>query len=370
MTTDRSRNHWRLIDTRVRRAAENFAINRAILEAHQEGNAPHTLRFLSFEPSALIGFHQDVDQELNLDYIREQGIDIQRRLTGGGALYFDSHQIGWELYLDKSVLGTADMTQIARRICETAARGLQALGVDAQYRPRNDIEVAGRKISGTGGAFDGDSILYQGTLLIEFDVERMMRVLRIPAEKINDKSIASARERIVTMRDLLGDDLPSRETIQATLATTFAEEFGIDLQPEDGLNVAETEIYREALADIDTPEWVYQHNRPASAAPLIEGVYRSSGGLMRAAVLLDTERERLKQVWITGDFFINPRRMIVDLEAALRNTALADLEANVNRFFDEYSVEMLMLGREDFIAAIRSAVDALQAQDSASARAG
>lgn len=361
---------WRVLDTGVRRAAENFAMNRAILEAHQTGEAPHTIRFLSFEPSALIGFHQDVEQELNLDYIAEHGIDIQRRLTGGGALYFDQQQIGWELYLDKRVLGTADMSQIARRICETAARGLRALGVNAQYRPRNDIEVDGKKISGTGGAFDGDSILYQGTLLIEFDVERMMRVLRIPAEKISDKAIASARERIVTMRDLLGDALPSRGHIQEMLARTFATEFGVALEASSGLNAAEQAIYAEALAEIDTPEWVYQHNRPKLGAPLVEGLYKSPGGLMRSAVLLDTERRRIKQLWITGDFFVKPRRIVVDLEAALRDTPLEELESNVARFFATREAELLMLQPADFVAALRAALDAADPQARVAAAQG
>lgn len=348
---------WRLMDTGVRRAAENFATNRAILEAHQEDQAPHTIRFLSFEPSALIGFHQDVEQELNLDYIREQGIDVQRRLTGGGALYFDTQQIGWELYLDKGALGTADMGRIARRICEAAARGIQRLGVDAKYRPRNDIEVDGRKISGTGGAFDGDSILYQGTLLIEFDVERMLRVLRIPAEKINDKAIASARERIITMRDILGDALPARPEIQATLAQSFAEEFGVELEVAEGMNDAEAELYREALAEIDTDEWVYQHNRPREQAPMVEALYKSSGGLLRANVIVDRQRDRLKQVWITGDFFIKPQRLVLDLEYALRDSKLSALEQTVHGFFAEYPAELLMLTPEDFITVISMAVE-------------
>lgn len=348
---------WRLLDTGVRRAAENFATNRAILEAHQEGAAPHTVRFLSFEPSALIGFHQDVEQELNLDYIREQGIDVQRRLTGGGALYFDSQQIGWELYLDKRVLGTADMGQIARRICEAAARGMQRLGVDAKYRPRNDIEVEGRKISGTGGAFDGDSILYQGTLLIEFDVERMMRVLRIPAEKINDKAIASARERVITMRDVLGEALPARAQIQHALAQAFAEDFGVELEPADGINEAEAALYREALAEIDSDEWVYQHNRPREQAPMLEALYKSSGGLLRANVIVDRQRDRLKQVWITGDFFIKPQRLILDLEYALRDSKLSGLEDTVHGFFAGYPAELLLLKPEDFVTVISMAVD-------------
>ncbi|MDX9768642.1 MAG: biotin/lipoate A/B protein ligase family protein [Ectothiorhodospiraceae bacterium] len=347
---------WRVLDTGVRRAAENFAINRAVLEAHQQSKAPHTIRFLSFEPSALVGFHQDVEQELNLDYIRAHGIDIQRRLTGGGALYFDAEQIGWELYLDKRTLGTADMSAIARRICETAARGLQSLGVDARYRPRNDIEVDGRKISGTGGAFDGDSILYQGTLLIEFDVERMLRVLRIPVEKISDKAISDARERIVTMRELLGDALPERQRIQDVLAGAFADEFGVRTTAGD-LNDAERAIFAEALAEIDSEEWVRQHDRPLTDAPLREAMIKTPGGLMRVAALVDTGKRRLKQLWITGDFFVRPRRLVIDLEAALRDSALDELERNVNTFFAERQAEMLMLTPDDFVNAIRRAVE-------------
>jgi lipoate---protein ligase len=350
----------RVLDTGLRRAAENMALNRALLESHQAGTSPHTLRFLRFTPSALIGFHQNVEQELRTDYCAAQGIDIQRRITGGGAIYFDETQIGWELYLDKAFLGTADMGAIAKRICEAAAAGIGALGVDARYRPRNDIEVDGRKISGTGGAFDGDSIMYQGTLLIDFDVERMLRVLRIPAEKLSDKAIASARDRVANLKDLTGE-LPSFDLVRKRLAEAFAGAFGVRLQWADGLNDAEEKAFAEALTEIDSPEWIYQHNRPASDAPLLEAVSRSRGGTLRVGVSVDPGRERLKQVWITGDFFVRPRRLVVDLEAALRNTPLDRLEANVTGFFERHPAEMLMLTPRDFIAAIRAALEGREA---------
>ena len=98
---------WRLIDTGLRPAAQNMAINRAMLDAHQQGAIPHTLRFLRFTPCALLGFHQSAEQELRTDYCAEHGIEIQRRITGGGAIYFDETQIGWELYLDKKTLGSS-----------------------------------------------------------------------------------------------------------------------------------------------------------------------------------------------------------------------------------------------------------------------
>ncbi|QKT04387.1 lipoate--protein ligase family protein [Ectothiorhodospiraceae bacterium 2226] len=352
---------WRLIDTGLRRAAENMALNRAMLEAHQEGLIPHTLRFLQFTPSALVGFHQSVAQELRADYCRENGIDIQRRITGGGAIFFDPTQIGWELYLDKRALGTADMAAIARRICEAAADGISRLGVDAQFRPRNDIEVDGRKISGTGGAFDGDSILYQGTLLVDFDVERMLRVLRIPAEKLSDKAISSARERVVNLKELLGE-APALADVKRHIADAFGEAFGVRFEAAEELTAAEQEKYREALAEIDTDEWVYQIDRPLSETPTLDGIYRSEGGLMRVSVAVDNARKRIKQLWITGDFFVNPKRLVPDLEGALRDTPIEALEQNVQQFFDDYQGEMLMLKPQDFVAAIQSALNPPEAK--------
>lgn len=345
----------RVIDTGLRRAAENLALNRALLESHQEGNSPHTLRFLRFNPCALVGFHQSVGQELRSDYCAEHGIDIQRRITGGGAIYFDETQIGWELYLDRRFLGTAEMPAIAQRICEAAARGISALGVDARFRPRNDIEVDGRKVSGTGGAFDGDSILYQGTLLIDFDVERMLRVLRIPAEKLSDKAISSARDRVANLKDLLGE-LPPFDKVQQSLAASFADAFDVGLEWSDRLNAVEERKFAEALSEMDTPEWIYQHDRPASEAGLLEGLHKSPGGLMRAALALDHARDRIKQVWITGDFFVKPGRTVVDLEASLRDTPVGELETNIRRFFDRSAVEMLMLTPDDFLTVLRNAL--------------
>ena len=295
---------WRVIDTGLRGAAENIALNRALLETRQADEIPSTLRFLRFKPSALLGFHQSAEQELNLEYCKEQAVDIQRRITGGGAIYFDETQLGWELYLHKRELGTADMQAITRRICEAAARGIQALGVDAQFRPRNDIEVDGRKISGTGGAFDGDALMFQGTLLIEFDVEKMLRVLRIPVEKLSDKAIASARERVANLADLLGR-VPEMQVVKAALIQAFADEFGVTFEAGD-LYPAEKARFDSALAEIDTDDWVHMLRRPQSDVPILDAIHKFPGGLVRTSVAYDRVRQRIKQVWFTGDFFVSP----------------------------------------------------------------
>jgi lipoate-protein ligase A len=346
--------NWRVIDTGLRPAAQNIALNRALLEARQAEEIPSTLRFLRFTPSALLGYHQSAEQELNLDYCRANQIEIQRRITGGGAIYFDETQIGWELYLHKRDVGTADMQAISRRICHAAATAISALGVDARYRPRNDIEVDGRKISGTGGAFDGDALLFQGTLLIDFDVEKMLRVLRISAEKLSDKAIATARERVANLKELLGR-APDPAQVRRNITEAFESEFDVEFGEGD-LTLSEHQRYRTALSEIDTPDWVNLVTRPVADMPILEGVQKFAGGLLRAAVTLDTHTQTLRQVWFTGDIFISPRRTVTDLEAALRDLPLDRLETRVQSFFGERKADMLSLAPQDFITVVRLAV--------------
>lgn len=346
---------WRCIDTGLRHAAENIALNRAMLDARREGHAPNTLRFLRFTPSALLGFHQSAEQELHLGYCHEHQIKIQRRITGGGAIYFDEAHLGWELYLDRNVLGCADLGAVSRHICTAAAEGIHALGVDARFRPRNDIEVDGRKISGTGGLFDGQALLFQGTLLLDLDVEKMVRILRIPAEKLVDKAVQSVRERVIDLRTLLGE-IPELELVKAALTQAFASAFNVRFVHHDALNEHEQSGFAHALAEIDSHEWVYEIRRPLSDAPVREALHRSRGGLMRAQVVLDQRRQRISQVWITGDFFLHPARAVLDLEASLRGIPFGEVEQAIQGFFRDNTVDLLMLQPDDFVTVLNRAI--------------
>ncbi len=344
---------WRLIDSGILRAAEHFALNRALLEARRQGG-PSTLRFLRFAPSALLGYHQSAEQELRLDACTELGIDIQRRISGGGAIFMDETQFGWELYLDRADLGTRDMSIIARRICEAAARAVSGFGIDARFRPRNDIEVGGRKISGTGGVFDGDALLYQGTLLVEFDVEKMLRILRVPAEKLSGKAIADARDRVASLAELLGF-APPLDEVKARLEQAFGAEFGVTFQPGTP-SEGELELYRAALPEIDSPAWINLVGKPRSDLPILEAAKKFPGGLLRAALAFDRPGERIRQAWFTGDMFVNPRRTIADLEAALKNAAGADVAGIVRDFFSTRDCDMLTLTPDDFIMVVHQAM--------------
>ncbi|MBI3919147.1 MAG: lipoate--protein ligase family protein [Betaproteobacteria bacterium] len=345
---------WRVIDTGLRPPAQNIALNRALLEARAAEEIPSTLRFLRFTASALLGYHQSAEQELNLDYCREHGVTVQRRITGGGAIYFDETQIGWELYLHQRDVGTRDMQAISKRICHAAATAVSALGIDARYRPRNDIEVDGRKISGTGGAFDDNALLFQGTLLVDFDVEKMLRVLRIPAEKLSDKAIASARERVANLKELLGRQ-PDTATIRQYFVEAFESEFSVEFREGD-LTLSEHKRYQAALAEIDTVDWVHLVARPRADMPILEATRKFPGGLLRAAVTYDAVARLIRQVWFTGDIFASPRRTVADLEAALHDLPLDRLEQRTLAFFASRPADLLGLAPADFVTVVRIAI--------------
>jgi lipoate---protein ligase len=241
---------WRWIDTGVLPPAENLALNRALLEARQAGEAPSTLRFLRFTPSALVGRHGDPAKELDLAYCRAEGIAVQRRITSGGAIYMDPNVLGWELYLDKAEAGSAEIAAIARRICGATAQAIAALGAPAEFRAPTDIVVGGRKISGTGGALDGNALVYQGTLLLDFDVTRMLRALAI----VDERMLAGARAATVNLKELVAP-LPSAAALRGAFIGAFAREFGVVIEMGE-LNAAERARLAAALAEMDTPEWI------------------------------------------------------------------------------------------------------------------
>ena len=89
----------RVIDTGLKGAAENMAWDRALMEARAKDIIPDTIRFLRFRPCALVGYHQAVKEEIRVDYCRANRIEINRRITGGGAIYFDEEFKGVPLRL-------------------------------------------------------------------------------------------------------------------------------------------------------------------------------------------------------------------------------------------------------------------------------
>jgi lipoate-protein ligase A len=354
MTEDKS---FRVLDTGVLEGRLNIAIGQAIIEARQAGRVPDTLRFLRFPPTALVGRHQALGQEIDLDYCRQNGIGVVRRITGGGAIFMEPGLLGWELALDRKTLGVSALPELTREICEAAAEGISRLGVAARYRPRNDIEVDGRKISGTGGFFDGDILFYQGTVLVDMDPQVMVSALRVPQAKLAKRELDSAAQRVVTLRELLGVETPELPVIQNALTAAFAQRFALQAARGD-LSAAELEeAQRLCREEIGTEEFVSEIDEPPAARGDLAGLRVCPGGTIQVYLRLEgPAQNRVRAALITGDFFVTPPRLIYDLESRLRGAYLDDLRRLVREFFEQANVEVLSVSPDDFIAAFEDAL--------------
>lgn len=346
---------FRVIDTGLRDARRQIAFDQALIDAHRAGEIPDTIRFLRFPPSALIGRHQALSRELKLDYCRARGIGTARRITGGGALYFDEGQLGWELVFHRSTLGIATLADLAREICEAAAAGLSTLGVDARYRARNDIEIDGRKVGGTGGFFEGDTLFYQGTVLIDLNPDDMIAALNVPQAKLAKRALDSAAQRVVTLKEALGT-APAIARVQEALLQGFATRLAIRPERGDITTAEERRAARCHDEEIGTDEFVSEIDDPDRESGALAGSHTGPGGTITAYLRLDgPAQDRIREVLFTGDFFVAPPRTVLDLEAALRNVPFAESEEAVHAFFARTPVGLLSVTPADFAAALQGA---------------
>jgi len=354
---------FRVLDSSPRTAAEHMALDEVIMKAHSEGIIPNTLRFLQFKPCALVGLHQNVDLEVNVPYCQEQGIAINRRITGGGSLYWGPLELGWEMYAAKSTPGIPRKVEnMYRLLCEGTVQGMKKIGIAAAYRPVNDIEVMGRKIAGTGGTELNHSFVFQCSLLVDFDISEMMKVLRIPMEKLGDKAVKSMSERVTSMQKQLGY-VPEHSEIKQAILSGLRESLGREFHAGE-LTRAEEKMFAQRLPYFQSKEWIFGADNGFMNTVDCVANYKAPGGLIRVQMRLDDNIRLIKYLIITGDFFAYPARVINDLETLLKNTPIdkAQIRQKIISFFEIYQAQIPGVIAADFVAAIFLGIDNAQSR--------
>ena len=191
----------RLIPIIAERASMLMAIDEAILTAISEGKSPNTLRFYRWNPPAVsIGYFQSAKKVVNLDYLKQNKIDLVRRATGGGAVYHDQ-ELTYSLFIDQNKLNNGDDILMSyEEICSAIITGLKTIGIDAQFSPINDLLTNSKKFSGNAQTRKHNIILQHGTILLDIDIKRMFSVLNVSEEKISDKKIEAISQRVTSLK--------------------------------------------------------------------------------------------------------------------------------------------------------------------------
>ncbi len=225
---------WRLLGLSENDAHMNMAIDEAIARCLANGEAPNTIRFYRWNPSAVsIGYFQSMSEEVNLDLCREMQIDVVRRNTGGGAVYHDHNgEITYSVIVDLNYPRiSSDIVESYKTVCKGLVIGLRKLGVEAEFKPINDIVVGGKKISGNAQTRRLGVLLQHGTVLIDANISKMFKVLKISDEKISDKMIKAAEDRVTNLKKLLMRDVSFKEVFHAL---KWGLERTLDIALEEG----------------------------------------------------------------------------------------------------------------------------------------
>jgi lipoate-protein ligase A len=239
----------------------------------------------------------------------------------------------------------------------------RAFGVDAEYKPVNDIIANGRKVSGNGAAEIEGMIILVGNFIMDFDYEMMSKTLRVPDEKFRDKVFKTLQDNLSTMKRETGT-IPSTEALALDLVKRYEPLLGaMEIERE-----VDEELIRKAdelLSVMYTREWLHTNDsrRPrADQVKIREGVYviqnmlKTPGGLVR--VIAVKEDEILRDVHISGDFFFYPAYLLPNLEHALGGVSAnaESVKSAIEKFYIAQSIESPGVQPADFAAALFPAV--------------
>jgi lipoate-protein ligase A len=199
---------WRIIGLNAYTGAENMAIDEAVSTMVADGRSPPTMRFYSWTPGAVtIGCFQCINDEVDLDACRRLGVDFVRRRTGGGAVYHDpSGEVTYSVIAPESCF-SKDIRESYREICSLIIKGLGTLGINAAFRPINDVVVDNRKISGSAQMRRHGVLTQHGTVLYGLDRKTMFSVLKPSKLKLSDKPVASFEAGVTCVSELCGASL-------------------------------------------------------------------------------------------------------------------------------------------------------------------
>lgn len=298
---------WRYVEEHGVTASRGLAGDEFLLD--EQASLPNmfsaSLKLYTYRNySALCGRFQNLESEIDLEACAQKGYGVGRRLTGGGAIVMGEDQLGICLSTHSSRIEFSHVRELYERFSSPIRSALSELGVTANLRAKNDLEVRGRKIAGLGVHISPQGgIQFHCSLLLDLDVPAMLQVLKIPIQKYADrKMIAAVGQRMTTVREESGTPVKMEELMNR-VRTSYSDAFGADLEESpftamesERIASLERERYRSA-------EWLHQFSPREDMTGM--SLVRTEAGLLRSYIGLSGDA--IKSILITGDFLEMPR---------------------------------------------------------------
>jgi len=311
------------------------------------------------EPIASLGYFQDVSTSINMEYCQKNNIGIMRREIGGGTTLLDRNQIFYQVILNKNNKHLPkDTLALYRQFTQPVMDTYEELGIAVKYKEVNDILTKdGRKISGEGGANIGDSVVFVGGLLLDFDHELMSNIFPAESDEYRRKLLKVLRENIATIKGELGY-IPLRLEIEGKLIKHFSKIFGF-LEPANVPNEVWAKA-KELEKQYTSPSFINKKSKEQRGVKIASGIntyeksFKAVGGTINT--MFEVKEGVLNKPNIYGDFTFLPKEKLIELEANLHLVAYdaKSINKKINEFFSKHDVDCPGVTIEDFTKAFFS----------------
>jgi lipoate---protein ligase len=328
----------------------------------EKGKSPNTLIMLQpGAPYACVGYHQDLEKELDLEYCKSVGLPIIRRSQGGGATFLDGGQVFYQIVAQKTNAYPFAVDAMFQKLLTVTIETYRHFGVAAEFKPLNDVVVNGKKLSGNGASMNGSTSIMVGNVILDMNYDMMARVLRVPDEKFRDKMAKSMREWVSSLKREVANP-PSGDEVKRVYAEAFQTLLGVKLTKSEP-TAEELRIYEtETKPRNQSHEWLYMDAPYSTRKPgrfvkiahevKVVEVDHKAGKLIR--IRAETKGDEILDIKITGDFFVIPKEAVFHLEDRLRGKRLEEetLCTAVKRFYEVEKPDMPGVHPEDVVQAL------------------
>ena len=271
----------------------------------------------------IVGKHQNTLAQINEAFVREKGIKVVRRLSGGGAVYHDMGNLNYTIIADGD--GDLDFGRFCRIVLDALAR----VGVKGELNGRNDMTIDGKKFSGNAQYAKQGRVMHHGTILFDSDSSVLAGALQVDEEKIKAKGVKSVRSRVTTVRPHLPKDMPLKQFKKVLLGSILTQFPGEEYIFTPG-DIAEIEKLSLRYRD-----WEWNYGK-SPACDLVRKQRVEGCGTVEIYMVVD--QGRIQQVQFRGDFFSarEPEGLaqrLVGLPLERQALAAALLAEDVGSFF-------------------------------------
>jgi len=309
----------------------NLAIEEYLLKTMDVEKEPVLLFYIN-QPSIIIGKNQNTIEEINTDYVEDNGLIVVRRLSGGGAVYHDLGNLNFSFITNDD----GDSFMNYKKFTQPVVDALAKMGVNAELSGRNDILAEGRKVSGNAQFSTKGRMFSHGTLMFDTEIDAVVSALKVKKDKIESKGIKSIRSRVANISEFLKEQMTVEEFRLEILKSIFGGEENIryyELTEDDWAN-----IHKLSEERYQTWEW----NFGKSPRFNIQKTHRfPTGGI---DIRLEVNHGVMEEVHIFGDFFgvgdmadIEQRLVGTNYDRAAIAKALADID--IPTYFGGISTE-------------------------------